>query len=162
MSIVEYFNSVTKEARKLLITTLIEYIRCLIQQLFYERQNIWLVSTSTHSKYAKEIISLECEKARRYRVNPINCYRFHVKDGGLDGIVSLNTLECSCRQFQCLEILCSHAIAAAREQNINSFTLCSRFYSVKSFVLAYAESISPLGHVIEWKKPPEYANVKIL
>lgn len=85
-----------------------------------------------------------------------------MKDGVLDGIVSLNTNECNCDRFQYFQILCSHAIATARERNINSFTLCSRFYSVESLVLTYAKSISPLSHVSEWKKPPGYVEVKIL
>lgn len=51
---------------------------------------MWSVSTSTHSKYVETIMASECDKARWYKVNLIDCYRFHVKDGGLDDIVSLN------------------------------------------------------------------------
>ena len=74
---------------------------------------MWSVSTSTHSKYAKTIMAYECDKVRWYKMNPINCYRFHGKDGGLDDIVSLNKKECSFRKFKSLQIPCSHAIAAA-------------------------------------------------
>lgn len=113
---------------------------------------MWSMNTSMHSKYAKSVMGVGCEKARWHAVNLVDCYRFHVKDGGLDGIVSLNMNECSCRQFQCLEISCSHAIVVARERNINPFTLCSRLYSVEYLDLTYAE----------WKKPPGYIEVKIL
>ncbi|XP_038887220.1 uncharacterized protein LOC120077410 [Benincasa hispida] len=158
---VECFNAFTKEPRVLPITLLLEYTRGLLQGWFHDRQIVWSNSTSPHPISAEEIMGLECEKSRQCRVNPIDCYRFHVKDGRLDGIISLNTRECSCKQFQCLEISCSHAIVAARERNINPFTLCSKFYSVDSLVIAYAESINPLGHVSEWKKPPGYTEVKI-
>lgn len=120
------------------------------------------MNTVTHSKYAMSVMGLECDKVRGYAVKPIGCYRFHVKDGGLDDIVNLNMRGCSYNQFQCLQISCWHVIAAARERNINAFTFCSRFYSAESLVLAYAEAISLLGHILQWKKPMGYVEVKIL
>lgn len=42
-------------------------------------------------------MGVECDKAKQYKVNLIDYYQFHVKDGGLDGLFSLNTHECSCR-----------------------------------------------------------------
>ena len=146
-NVAKCFNSLIVDTRKLSLVSLLEYICGLCHNWFYEMQNMWSVSMPTHSKYAETIMVYECDKARQYKVNPIDYYRFHVKDGGLDGIVSLNTNECNCRQFESLQIPCSHAIAAARERNINPFTFFSWLYSVESLVLAYVESISPFGHV---------------
>lgn len=56
---------------------------------------------------------VKCDMARQYGVNPIDCYRFYIKEGGLNGIVSLNTHECNWRQFECLKIPCSYAIIVA-------------------------------------------------
>ncbi|XP_038875106.1 uncharacterized protein LOC120071190 [Benincasa hispida] len=61
---VECFNAIIKEARVLPITSLLEYIRDLLQCWFHERRTVWSNSTSIHSKYAEEIMGLKCDKAR--------------------------------------------------------------------------------------------------
>ncbi|XP_038892626.1 uncharacterized protein LOC120081651 [Benincasa hispida] len=98
------FNAITKEVRVLPATSLLEYIRGMLQGWSHERRTMWSNSTSTHLVYAEEIMSLECEKARRCRVNPIDYYRFHVKDGGIDGIAltleNVVTSNCSVWRFR--------------------------------------------------------------
>ncbi|XP_038902459.1 uncharacterized protein LOC120089108 [Benincasa hispida] len=79
-----------------------------------------------------------------------------VRDNRLNGIVNLHTKECTCKEFDSLDISCSHAIVAAKERNILIHSLCSRFYTVDSLMTAYAEPINPLGHISEWKKPSGY------
>ncbi|PON34542.1 Zinc finger, SWIM-type [Parasponia andersonii] len=48
------------------------------------------------------------------KVIPINQFKFNVKDEALDGLVNIEELSFSCREFEIDKILCAHAIAAAQ------------------------------------------------
>ncbi|XP_038902409.1 uncharacterized protein LOC120089049 [Benincasa hispida] len=157
----ECFNSLTKEYRQLPIMCLLEHVRGLIQSWFYEWRNYWTSRTTSHSDYCENRLATECDKGRRYRVEPIDCYRIHVRDNRLDGIVNLHMKECICKKFDSLGISCSHTIVAAREENIPIHGLCSPFYSVDFLMAAYAEPVNPLGYISEWKRPPRYVEKHI-
>ncbi|XP_038882314.1 uncharacterized protein LOC120073555 [Benincasa hispida] len=138
------------------IMCLLEHVRGLIQSWFYERRNYWASRTTSHLDYCENRLATECDKGKRYRVEPIDCYRIHVRDNRLDGIVNLHTKECTCKEFDSLGMPCLHAIVAAQERNIPIHGFCSLFYSVDSLMAAYAEPVNPLGHISKWKRPPEY------
>ncbi|XP_038891632.1 uncharacterized protein LOC120081024 [Benincasa hispida] len=158
----ECFNSLTKEYRLMPIVCLIEHVRGMLQSWFYEQRNYWASRTTLHSNYCETRLASETDKGRRYRVESIDCYRVHVRNNRLDGIINLHTKECTCKEFESLGIPCSHAIVAARERNIPIHGLCSRFYTVDSLMTAYAEPINPLGHISEWKRPSGYVEKIIL
>ncbi|XP_038888768.1 uncharacterized protein LOC120078560 [Benincasa hispida] len=130
--------------------------RGMLQSWFYEWRNYWASRMTLHSDYCKTRLTSEANKGRRYRVEHIDCYRVHVRDNRLDGIVNLHTKKCAYKEFDSLGILCSHAIVAAKERNILIHSLCSQFYTVDSLMTAYAEPINPLGHISEWKRPSGY------
>ncbi|XP_038887233.1 uncharacterized protein LOC120077423 [Benincasa hispida] len=115
-----------------------------------------------HSDYCETQLVSEADKGQQYRIEPIDCYRVHVRDNRLDGIVNLHTKECTCKEFDSLGIPCSHAIVATKERNIPIQSLCSRFYTVDSLMTTYAEPINPLGHIFEWKRAPGYVEKTIL
>ncbi|XP_038891686.1 uncharacterized protein LOC120081080 [Benincasa hispida] len=157
----ECFNSLTKEYRQLPIMCLLEHVRGLIQSWFYEWRNYWASRMTSHSNYCENRLTTECDKGRRYRVELIDCYRIHVRDNRLDSIGNLHTKECTCKEFDSLGILCSHAIVTARERNIPIHALCSPFYSVDFLMVVYAEPVNPLGHIFEWKRPSGYVEKHI-
>ncbi|XP_038904491.1 uncharacterized protein LOC120090860 [Benincasa hispida] len=144
------------------IVCLIEHVRGMFQSWFYERRNYWASRTTLYSDYCKTRLVNEADKGRRYRVVPIDCYRVHVRDNRLDGIVNLHTKECKCKEFDSLGIPCSHAIVATNERNIPIHSLCRRFYTVDSLMTTYVEPINPLSHISEWKRPSRYVKKIIL
>ncbi|XP_038891731.1 uncharacterized protein LOC120081127 [Benincasa hispida] len=134
----------------------------MLQLWFYERRNYWTSRTTLHSNYSETRLASEADKGRRYRVEPIDCYRVHVRDNRLDDIVNLHTRECTCKEFNSFSIPCPHAIVAAKERNIPIRSLCSRFYIVDSLMTVYAKPINPLGHISECKRPFGYVEKTIL
>lgn len=91
----------------------------------------------------------ECDKGRRYRVEPIDCYKVYVRDGRLDGVVDFHTHECTFKEFDSIQIPCSNAIVAAKERDITPHSICNNKYSVDVLITSYADPILPLGHVSE-------------
>ncbi|PON79666.1 Zinc finger, PMZ-type [Parasponia andersonii] len=78
------------------------------------------------------------------KVIPINQFEFNVKDEVLDGLMNIEELSCSCREFDINKILCAHAIVAAQHRSIDMYSLCSDFYKTDYWRMAYAESIYPV------------------
>ena len=69
--------------------------------------------------------------------------------GDLDTIVNLISKSCKCKVFEVEKLPCIHAIAAARQfQPIKTgeviYSICSEYYSVQYFILAYAKTIYPV------------------
>ncbi|XP_038874954.1 uncharacterized protein LOC120067467 [Benincasa hispida] len=119
--------------------------RGMLQLWFYERRNYWASRMTLHFDYCETRLASETDKGRQYRIEPIDCYRVHMRDNRLDDIVNLHTKECTCKEFDALGISCSNAIVAAKEQNIPIHSLCNQFYTVDSLMIAYAKPINPLA-----------------
>ncbi|TYK29173.1 MuDRA-like transposase [Cucumis melo var. makuwa] len=76
------------------------------------------------------------------KVNPIDCYQFHVKDLDKEEIVNLHTQECTCKEFQAEQLPCSHAIVAARD--------------------SYAKGVYPVGNQSDWKTSEDDVYMTVL
>ena len=90
----------------------------------------------------------------------MNDNEYHVVCGDLDIIVNLRSKSCKCKVFDVEKLPCIHVIAAAEQfQPINTgevvYSLCSEYYSVQYFMLAYAETIYPVPSEKEWTNIPE-------
>ncbi|KAL0541309.1 hypothetical protein IC582_021351 [Cucumis melo] len=138
-NIAESMNSILKEPRDLPIASFVEHVRALLQRRFWERREEGIKVTSTLTKWAELVIQKKQELALTMKVNPIDCYQFHVKDLDKEEVVNLQTKECTCKEFQAEQLPCSHAIAAARDRNINVYSLCANYYTNECLLAAYAE-----------------------
>ncbi|KAA0061902.1 Ulp1-like peptidase [Cucumis melo var. makuwa] len=96
------------------------------------------------------------------KVNPIDCYQFHVKDLDKEEVVNLQTKECTCKEFQAEQLPCSHAIAAARDRNINVYSLCANYYTNECLLAAYEEVVYPVGNQSDWKTSEYYVHMTVL
>ncbi|KAL0543854.1 hypothetical protein IC582_018959 [Cucumis melo] len=128
-NIAESMNSILKEPRDLPIASFLENVRALLQRWFWEHREEDIKVTSTLTKWAELVIQNKQEGALTMKVNQIDCYEFHVKDLGKEEVVNLQTKECTCKEFQVEQLPCSHAIAAARDRNINVYSLCDNYYT---------------------------------
>ncbi|KAA0047473.1 MuDRA-like transposase [Cucumis melo var. makuwa] len=144
-NIAESMNSILKEPRDLPIASFVEHVRALLQRRFWERREEGIKVTSTLTKWAELVIQKKQELALTMKVNPIDCYQFHVKDLDKEEVVNLQTKECTCKEFQAEQLPCSHAIAAARDRNINVYSLCANYYTNECLLAAYAEPSTQLG-----------------
>ncbi|KAA0038423.1 MuDRA-like transposase [Cucumis melo var. makuwa] len=142
----ESMNSILKEPRDLPIASFLEHVRALLQRWFWERREEVIKVTSTLTKWAELVIQKKQERALTMKVNPIDFYQFHVKDLYKEKVVNLQTKECTCKEFQVEQLPCSHAIAAARDHNINVYSLCANYYTNKCLLAAYAKALYPVGN----------------
>ncbi|KAL0544384.1 hypothetical protein IC582_019499 [Cucumis melo] len=99
-NIAESMNSILKEPRDLPIASFLENVRALLQRWFWERREEGIKVTYTLTKWAELVIQKKQEGALTMKVNPIDCYQFHVKDLNKEEVVNLQTKECTCKEFQ--------------------------------------------------------------
>ncbi|KAL0536233.1 hypothetical protein IC582_025175 [Cucumis melo] len=89
INIAESMNSILKEPRDLPIALFLEHVRALLQRWFWEHREEGIKVTSTLTKWAELIIQKKQEGALTMKVNPIDCYQFHVKDLDKEEVVNL-------------------------------------------------------------------------
>ena len=76
----------------------------------------------------------------------LNLVMFHVKGGGiLEVVVNIHNLTCTCRVFDIDRLPCVHAIAAVSYARVRVYTLASHYYTKDFYMLAYTETIYPVG-----------------
>lgn len=161
-NIAESMNSILKEPRDLPIASFLEHVRALLQRWFWERREEGIKVTSTLTKWAELVLQKKQERALTMKVNPIDCYQFHVKDLDKEEVVNLHTQECTCKEFQAEQLPCAHAIAVARDRNINVYSLCANYYTNECLLAAYSEAVYPVGNQSEWKTTEEYVHMTVL
>ncbi|KAA0056076.1 MuDRA-like transposase [Cucumis melo var. makuwa] len=138
-NIVESMNSILKEPRDFPIASFLENVRALLQRWFWDRREEGIKVTSTLTKWTELVIQKKQEGALTMKVNPIDCYQFHVKDLDKEEVVNLQTKECTCKEFQAEQLPCSHAIAAARDQ-----------------------AVYQVGNQSDWKTSEDYVHMTVL
>ncbi|KAA0032136.1 MuDRA-like transposase [Cucumis melo var. makuwa] len=161
-NIAESMNSILKEPRDLPIASFLENVRALLQRWFWERREEGIKVTSTLTKWAELVIQKKQEGALTMKVNPIDCYQFHVKNLDKEEVVNLQTKECTCKEFQAEKLPCSHVIAAARDRNINVYSLYANYYTNECLLAAYAEAVYPVGNQSDWKTSEDYVHMTVL
>ena len=78
----------------------------------------------------------------------LNQFEYDVKRGEIDVVVHLGQKSCSCREFDIDRIPCVHALAAMEDKDFERVAqLCSEFYKVYTWILAYSETISSACNV---------------
>ncbi|XP_009793174.1 uncharacterized protein [Nicotiana sylvestris] len=127
-NIAESLNAVTKEASKLPIFDLLEYMRTLIE------------------RWTKD-------KLLKAKVRASTDHIHTVIDGVKRYIVCLKSKKCSCGQFQLDELTCPHALAALRHMNETYENYCSPYYTRESLLRTYEIPGNPLPDESKWKMP---------
>ncbi|KAA0058307.1 protein phosphatase 2C and cyclic nucleotide-binding/kinase domain-containing protein [Cucumis melo var. makuwa] len=99
-----------------------------------ERQEEGTKVMSTLTKWAELVLQKKQERALTMKVNPIDCYQFHVKDLDKKEVVNLHTQECTCKEFQAEQLPCSHVITAAQDRKsaLGMCKICARCVRNKS------------------------------
>ncbi|XP_070052915.1 uncharacterized protein [Nicotiana tomentosiformis] len=126
-NIAESLNTVTKDARELLVAELLEYMRTLLERWTNEKLlNVKGTFTYLGKKYNKE---LEDNRilSHKMRVRASTDYIQAVINGMKCFIVCLQNKRCSCGQFQLDELPCPHALAALRHRNESYESYCSPY-----------------------------------
>ncbi|KAM6567513.1 hypothetical protein CsatA_026641 [Cannabis sativa] len=163
-NIVEFIDASIEEVQELTIATLLECLRCLVQNWYSENKNKSL-STHTHlAKKAEDVLCYKREKSLKMKVETLSELTFIVKDkdGNRSYTVDLEKRTCSCKCFQYDEMPCSHAMCAISNKSLNCYDFCSYYYTKEAYVATYEESISPLGDPHVWDIPEQIQRTVVL
>lgn len=140
-----FYNWVS-EANDLPITQMVDVLRGKMMELIYNRRvgsSQWLTKL-TPSK--EEKLQKDTSTARSLQVLLSHGSTFEVRGESID-IVDIDHWDCSCKDWQLHGLPCCHAIAVFDWIGRNPYDYCSRYFTVESYRLAYAESIQPVPNV---------------
>lgn len=71
-------------------------------------------------------------------------YKYNVNSGSLKSIVNFQIKLCSCKVLNFDQYPCDHHIVICRECNTTQYNMCSHYYIVDSYYVAFVESIYPI------------------
>ncbi|XP_038680934.1 uncharacterized protein LOC119981866 [Tripterygium wilfordii] len=117
----------------------------LLEIWFYERHT---EATSVNSILCKEVdkyLRKRIDRSRRMDVTPISHIEYYVRDGCGNGEVNLHNRTRSCKKFDLQQLLCVHALTVCANREIAVHSLCSRYYTNETILVAYAEPIDIVG-----------------
>ncbi|XP_024014090.1 uncharacterized protein LOC112088134 [Eutrema salsugineum] len=131
---------------------------------FYNKRVVPVVENEIHSR---------CAIASLLVVTELNSYELEYSVNGLVGktyVVNLIAKSCCCRRFDIDKFPCEHAIAAAkklmstedRSVSIGVYDLCSKYYLIETWALAYYQTIYPVPHHTDWSVPDNIKELVVL
>ncbi|KAM7487979.1 hypothetical protein LguiB_025463 [Lonicera macranthoides] len=147
----ELFYSWVADANELPITQMVDVLRGKMMELFYTRRinsDHWVTKLTPSME---EKLENEASKARSLRVLLAQGSTFEVR-GESSEVVDIDHWDCSCKGWQLTGLPCCHAIAVFECLGQSPYDYCSRYFTVESYRLTYAESIQPVPNV---EKPLE-------
>ncbi|XP_044500271.1 uncharacterized protein LOC123221497 [Mangifera indica] len=151
-NIAESFNALTRTARALPITILVEFLRSTLQHWFFNRRNMAGQRSHPLTPWAEDKLARHVFKSANMIVKPINMQQYEVHDSRQQVfIVNLLYRTCDCGKFQRSQIPCAHAAAIARYNNLSDCVgWVSTYYSTEYLRRVYEEDINPLGDQSTW------------
>ncbi|XP_073046153.1 uncharacterized protein [Primulina eburnea] len=147
---VESINARLREERQLPIIALLNSLQTLTTSWFSRYRNASVASTTNFTPTVESIVRERFNIGRGYQVYELGRLEFDVRSATNNEIVDLESKRCTCREFDIDKIPCSHAIAASYFCDVNFYSLCTEYYSVMIWSLAYSEPIYPVLNQNEW------------
>ncbi|KAH9679403.1 SWIM-type domain-containing protein [Citrus sinensis] len=144
-NIAKCMNGILKSNRLLPIHKLMDGIIDKLREWFCKRREEAAATNSRLIKWADKVVRSRQIVSKNFRVINLNLYEFIVKDGDLDGHVNMLAKTCTCREFQLEQLPCVHAVAVCRHRDFSIYDYCFYYYSSDAWVLAYSETIYPIG-----------------
>ncbi|XP_022875802.1 uncharacterized protein LOC111394280 [Olea europaea var. sylvestris] len=134
----ESLSALFKKDRELPILTMIEHIRSMLQQWFYDRREESQNCTSVLVPAQEDRLFKTLEVGKAPFVEPLDQFRFSVRCGRNVGyIVDLNDNTCTLAMYR----------------GFPPHSLCSHYYMADFWRAAHAETIFPLPNEVEWEVP---------
>ncbi|KAA8528161.1 hypothetical protein F0562_035588 [Nyssa sinensis] len=142
----QLFYSWVSEANELPITQMVDVLRGKMMELIYTRrvdsgQWVTRLTPSTEGK-----LHNETSKARSLQVLLSHGSTFEVRGESVD-MVDIDRWDCSCKEWQLTGLPCCHAIAVFECLGRSPYDYCSRYFTIESYRLTYAELIHPVPNV---------------
>ncbi|KAK2646652.1 hypothetical protein Ddye_021847 [Dipteronia dyeriana] len=142
----ECINSCLKFAWQLPMLTLEEFIRNMLHRWFHDHHRAAQSMRHQLTDATHLVIQKPVEKCNFMTVNLVDWNIFSVKRAGKQWTVDLARKTCTCNKFQMDLLPCSHALAAARDRNMDFTSLCTDYYKRQTLIEVYSVPIMPVGH----------------
>lgn len=143
-NLAESLNAALAQAREYPIVPLIDYIRTMLMGWFSSRRAASASNASALTPKVAEIVSRNFVVSTGYAVNHIINAEYEVRDeNGMFYRVDLINMTCSCKEFDCLRIPCTHAVSASVKAKLKVENVVAVEYSNTYWGMAYSGSINP-------------------
>ncbi|KAG7580891.1 Zinc finger SWIM-type [Arabidopsis suecica] len=165
----ESMNAVFKEVRKYHLLPMIDAILEKFSEWFnnHRKDSANASNTTQVVPVVENILHIRCPIAAKLTVTELNSYRREYSVIGVDGLtylVDLDMKSCTCRCFDIDKYPCIHGIAAAikhcrnewRTTDVSIYGLCSKYYLIETWALAYYKTIYVVPHESQWTFPADY------
>lgn len=147
-NLAESLNAALAQAREYPIVPLINYTRTMLMGWFSSRCAASAANPSSLTPKIAEMVSRNFMVSTWYAVNHIINAEYEVQDdNGMFYRIDLAKRTCSCKEFDALEIPCTHAVSASVKASQKVESLVSVEYTHTYWAMAYSGSINP-GHPI--------------
>ncbi|XP_024010651.1 uncharacterized protein LOC112086110 [Eutrema salsugineum] len=174
-NLTESMNSCLVTARKYTLLHMIDAIVAKVSEWFnrYRKDSAGPFYNKRVGPVVENEIHSRCAIASLLVVTELNSYELEYSVNGLDGktyVVNLIAKSCCCRRFDIDKFPCEHAIAAAkklmstedRSASIGVYDLCSKYYLIETWTLAYYRKIYPVPHHTDWSVPDNIKELVVL
>ncbi|GJT48968.1 transposase, MuDR, MULE transposase domain protein [Tanacetum coccineum] len=155
---VESINVLTKDVRKIPITSLMVWFRDLLQKWYYEhRQKYEDAPDDELTPWETAKIKYRSLKSSNWSVKGIIQYKiYEVRDNHRIHVVYLDKAECTCQRWQLLGLPCGHVCAVARVKGLTSVNyLAKPWFLNKTSKGTYEGLFFLVKDVSTWKIPYE-------
>ncbi|XP_038880504.1 uncharacterized protein LOC120072166 [Benincasa hispida] len=158
-NISECLNNILKEPREFPVASLLDYIREILQNWFYEKGQSTLSMKIVLTSWAEFELREQHNQSRSFKVDPINNEEYKVIDGDNHFLVNLAYKSCSCRVWDLVEIPCAHACAVICGLNLDIYTFVLDYYFCSTLLSTYKGSVYPIGNHSDWRSIDVGVNV---
>ncbi|XP_050207838.2 uncharacterized protein LOC126657220 [Mercurialis annua] len=161
-NIAESLNAAIKAARELPITTLLESLRCLMQEWSYANRNIAICTFTKLTNKAEHELRNHYASSLRMKASTSVRGLHSVEDGDKTFIVKLNERTCTCCRFQLDEMPCPHAIAILSKLHQEPYQYYSDFFTKENMLATYEGVVYPMPSQNNWDLPANVESVEVL
>ncbi|KAJ0249626.1 PB1 domain-containing protein [Hirschfeldia incana] len=142
------FYSWVSEAHEFPITQMIDEFRAKMMQSIYTRQVQSRDWVTTLTPTNEEKLQKEIGLAQTLQVSSPegSLFQVHAGDSSVN-VVDIDQCDCDCKIWRLTGLPCSHAVAVIMCIEKSPYEYCSRYLTVESHRLMYAESIQPVPNM---------------
>ncbi|KAL5561179.1 hypothetical protein UlMin_030926 [Ulmus minor] len=142
---VESLNSMLVNARDFPYVALLDVIQEKMSKWWNDRRIVGMTLTTPLTPSRESQLRPRFAQSNGRHTLQLNPVTYHVKGGELEGVVDIFNKMCTCKEFDIDKLPCVHAVAAAHHAQVSVYSLVSPYYTKEYYVLAYGETIYPVG-----------------
>ncbi|KAL5538211.1 hypothetical protein UlMin_045403 [Ulmus minor] len=154
-NMVESLNSMLVNARDFPYVALLDIIQEKMSKWWNDRRIVAMAITTPLTPSRESELRLRFTQSNGRYTSQLNPITYHVKGGELEGVVDIFNKTCTCKEFDIDKLPCVHAVAATHHAQVSVYSLVSPYYTKEYYLLAYGETIYPVGSQSQWDVPNE-------